>query len=232
MSMQSIARLQTKNGIVYVYARALPDLSQFPIRKRTKLTHLLVWDLLGSALYAQDGLRHLRCERDANGKPILLHPYWQMNLSHCRQAVVCAIASGTGNSTAVGIDVETPRRVNSLVYQKVCSAWERQALSDSEDEIYLFTQFWTLKEAYAKYTGEGIRLDFSTLDFRIEPQTILFPQPEAADMECVQICLDRAVLGVNKPLILSICMGYSETLEVSCDCGTVYRLERRSYAAN
>lgn len=81
-------------------------------------------------------------------------PYWEgsdlhFSLCHTRQAVFCAISDGV-----VGLDAEKIRPVSQTVITRVLSPEELRQF-DGSDEAFM--RFWTLKEAYVKYTGEGLR---------------------------------------------------------------------------
>lgn len=92
----------------------------------------------------------------AMGKPYLtdiadLH----FNISHSGDWVVCAIAD-----MPVGVDIEEIRedRVTPALMEKVLSEKEREYLASchATERSQVFYRYWTLKEAYAKYTGEGL----------------------------------------------------------------------------
>lgn len=81
-------------------------------------------------------------------------PYWEdtglhFSLCHTRQAVFCAISDGV-----VGLDAEKIRPVSQAVIARVLSPEELRQF-DGSDECFM--RFWTLKEAYVKYTGEGLQ---------------------------------------------------------------------------
>ena len=99
---------------------------------------------------------------EKHGKPYFdSYIHIHFNISHCPCAVACAL-----DSTSVGIDVQDIARANKpLVWQRVCSNKERDALAKSNDPPRLFARFWSLKESYVKYTGEGIGQDLKKLDF-------------------------------------------------------------------
>lgn len=104
-----------------------------------------------------------------DGKPELDLPGVYFNSTNCEGAAACALAS-----SEIGVDMEKIRPFGSPVLRRTLSADEKEFFStcaaehpDRRDE--LFFRFWTLKEAAAKYTGEGIRRDFRELSFSMEP---------------------------------------------------------------
>lgn len=92
----------------------------------------------------------------ALGKPFFPDkPELQFSLSHSQDRIVCAL-----DSHPVGVDIEIVRpRQNNLPYY---------ALTEEEYASYLtlggdwsaFYTLWTRKEAWSKYTGEGLGKSF------------------------------------------------------------------------
>ena len=81
----------------------------------------------------------------------------------------------------LGVDAETPRTVRDVLMRKVCAPEEICLIQAEDDQTRAFSRFWTLKDAYAKYTGEGIWLPFAALRFSFGSEgQILFHYPDAA----------------------------------------------------
>ena len=119
-------------------------------------------------------------------------PYWadtklHFSLCHTRQAVFCAISDGI-----MGLDAEKIRPVSPAVIARVLSPEELRQF-DGSDECFM--KFWTLKEAYVKYTGEGLQgypnkisfdgtklsgsdLSFASLRYRDWMVSVCTSQPE------------------------------------------------------
>lgn len=114
--------------------------------------HADAWALLSDAL-ALRGIHTLpKVERASQGKPFFpALPELHFNLSHTAGWSLCALSDAP-----VGVDIEAlrPRREG---------LW-RYCLTDGEYEAFLaagggweeFYRLWTLKEAWCKYTGEGL----------------------------------------------------------------------------
>ena len=99
-------------------------------------------------------------EYAGNGKPVYSGLDTHFNLSHAGTCVVCAVSD-----RPVGIDIERPRK-NAI---KVAERFFTQAECDwIGDDILRFARIWTLKEAYAKLTGDGIAGTVSKVEFRHE----------------------------------------------------------------
>ena len=75
-----------------------------------------------------------------NGAPFLpAHRQLCISISHCRKAVAVAV----GDGVAVGIDVESRRRVSQGLIEKVCTAEEQEAIRRAADPEMEFLRFWT-----------------------------------------------------------------------------------------
>lgn len=95
----------------------------------------------------------------AHGKPRLVSsPAIHFNLSHCRQAVACVVAS-----CEVGIDIESIGRYKEPLARRVLNDQELTAVQQAADPQLAFTRYWTQKEAIVKLTGRGIDDDLRNL---------------------------------------------------------------------
>lgn len=95
------------------------------------------------------------------GKPYFpAHPEICFNYSHSRGRIACALAG-----TPVGIDLERIRPFREKTALRFCHEREWQWLLKQRDPDSAWIRIWTIKEAYAKYTGLGLRLQMSRLDF-------------------------------------------------------------------
>lgn len=121
-------------------------------QEKDKVTCVLAFLLLRYALYKEYSITELpEINTDENGKPFFVNHVCHFNLSHCDTAVACVL-----DSAPVGIDVQDFRSVKSNVIRKVCSPEELLLLQQADRPEQLFAAFWASKEAYGKYTGEGI----------------------------------------------------------------------------
>lgn len=91
-----------------------------------------------------------RVQKQPSGKPYM--DGCHISISHTR-----ALAFAAFSDQPVGLDVEQPRRVNQALLRRCLAPEELQICLQSSQPRLTFLRFWTLKEAYAKYTGEGIR---------------------------------------------------------------------------
>lgn len=100
------------------------------------------------------------------GKPFIKGDKY-FNISHSGEYVVLAISDDV-----VGIDIENHNRAydestSERLQKKIMSVNEQKYMMSSENKVEDFVKFWTLKESYLKWTGEGIRTQLSKIEFVI-----------------------------------------------------------------
>ena len=115
------------------------------LAEQRKAAYRLLGDLVGGNVVV---------EHDANGAPFLKeHPELHINISHCRGAVAVAVSK----DVAVGIDVESRRKIGDDLVGRVCTQEEQAVIGASSDPIMQFLRFWTRKEAVLKMRRTGIQ---------------------------------------------------------------------------
>ncbi len=121
---------------------------------------LLAYQLLCEGLRRDFGIDTTpRFALGEHGKPYLPdYPQIHFNLSHCREAVACAI-----DTRPVGIDIESYRPLKDSVLRYAMSAEEIVRILAAPDPKRAFTILWTQKEALVKLTGEGLSRDLPAL---------------------------------------------------------------------
>ena len=111
------------------------------------------------AKYLHKNMEHMIGEKLlATGlyKPFLtLQPKIHYNISHSGKYVMCIIAG-----EEVGIDVQEHKKVNyeRMLTRMVPADMVREILESDQMEKAFFAQ-WVLREAYIKWTGEGLSKD-------------------------------------------------------------------------
>jgi len=121
--------------------------------------------------YTGIAAHQIRFARGPNGKPRAQlpapHGALRHNLSHTAGLVGCALARGR----ECGLDIEALRPLGDpeAIAGMVLSADERAHLSrlDGGARERHWFRLWTLKEAYAKATGQGIGAGLAHLSFSI-----------------------------------------------------------------
>lgn len=166
---------------------AAPLHEDIPRGQKNRIAHLTALDLLSAALAADWHLPHCRMLRDAQGKPYLADVPLFVNISHCKGLAICAVAA-----LPVGVDCESPRMAKESTIAKVCSGAEQSFLGASAHKPYDFSRLWTLKEAYGKCIGAGIRLPLAEIAFTISGDTIAFCHPQGDAYAFLQLLLPDA----------------------------------------
>lgn len=125
-------------------------------RKRS----VLAFVLLQHALREEYGIAEIpEFVYNEFGKPSLPDQLIHFSLSHCNDAVACAVSDNN-----IGIDVESIVPYNPDVARRVCTAAEFKMLEQSDNKDVDFIKLWTMKEAISKYEGMGLSLPFAEID--------------------------------------------------------------------
>ena len=91
--------------------------------------------------------------RTDRGKPYFADGKVYFSLSHTKKRVFCVLSD-----KPVGVDAEEiDRNIDLRLAQKVLSAPEREQYEKAQDKQEALLQFWVLKEALVKCSGEGLR---------------------------------------------------------------------------
>ena len=98
-------------------------------------------------------------EYNEHGKPFIVgHPEIFFNLSHCKEAVACAISD-----QPVGIDVESVRSYKERLARYTMNDEEVRDIETSDQPDTTFIRLWTMKEATMKLVGTGISKDMKSV---------------------------------------------------------------------
>ena len=130
-------------------------------------------------LLEQQGLSHpFIFVHNEHGKPFLKdHPEVHFNLSHCPGAALCVVAPAP-----VGCDIEAvPRRLDMELCAHVCSDAEISAILAHPAPALAFIRLWTRKEAFLKYTGEGLSGNLKELLLHPDAQAGRFISEASSD---------------------------------------------------
>ena len=86
------------------------------------------------------------------GKPYLPdHADIHFNISHCREAVVCALSD-----RPVGVDIECVREYDASLMDFTMNETEKEQILRSPHPDLAFIRLWTRKEAVLKCSGQGL----------------------------------------------------------------------------
>ena len=134
---------------------------------------------------------------DENGRPYFCDRTCDFSITHTQNHVFCALTDGEEKSICLGIDAEDINRPDLSNLEEMASRW----FSQNEQKAFLasptketFLRIWTRKEAYSKYTGEGLKA-LSKIDTEelSKEGSICFFDYRVGDI-LVSIC---ALCGVN-----------------------------------
>ena len=139
---------------------ALPLLSEQRREQALKFKHELgrktcamAYLLLCEGLQKEYGLTERPVfEYGEHGKPAIIgHTDIHFNLSHCREAVICAVSD-----KPVGIDIESIREFKDSLVRYTMNDNEVRQIEQTARPDVEFIRLWTMKEAKLKLTGHGI----------------------------------------------------------------------------
>ncbi len=141
------------------------------------LSHMIGEKLLEEGLRTEYGreLKYEPREKGEHGKPFFtLSPDIHYNISHSGIYVVCIFAP-----EPVGIDIQEHRKGNyELVLKRTVPPLLAREILDSDDVDKAFFTQWVLREAYIKWTGEGLSRDLRTIPMNEGSYTLLEIDPD------------------------------------------------------
>lgn len=140
-----------------IYFTEIPD--QY---KNKNMEHMIGEKVLEEGLEREYSLKLGQESRaiGEHGKPFLSRqPSVHYNISHSGDYVVCVMSG-----EEVGIDIQKHKEVNySRLLERMVPAYMiREILEADNIQRAFFTQ-WVLREAYIKWTGEGLSRDLRTI---------------------------------------------------------------------
>ena len=126
------------------------------------MEHMIAEKLLETALRKEYNINlsyEPRVEGE-HGKPFLSYrPSLHYNISHSGEYVVCILAD-----QEVGIDIQIHRKANyERMLKRMVPEDEYNEILASADMQERFFEQWVLREAYIKWTGEGLSRDLRTI---------------------------------------------------------------------
>lgn len=146
---------------------ALKEISEQRREQALKFKHeqgqrlcVLAYQLLKQGLREEYGITDNPVfEYNEHGKPSIAgHPDIFFNLSHCKEAAVCAISHHP-----VGVDVESMRAFKESLVHYTMNDNEISEINASAHPAAAFIRLWTMKEATMKLVGTGISNDMKTI---------------------------------------------------------------------
>lgn len=186
-----------------IYIRKVLENSEDKKGSRHEVLHANVHELLCYAVQEEYGKRadKLTMRSMEHGKPYFVEKDKEnreiasdihFNLSHSEEMVACVLSH-----QPVGIDIEKIRRYNPKVADRILSDEEWAQLQASGQKDRDFIRFWTLKEAYGKYTGQGLGTEFKRVQFHWDEDGNIF---------CSDAQVNVFQREIEKDYILSLCI--------------------------
>ena len=124
-----------------------------------------------------------------NGKPYFTNLPICFNLSHSGDYVLCVVSD-----TEVGAAIQ---QMNDIDYWKTAERFFQseeismmRKLSTEAEQKRCFYRLWTRKEAYGKFTGDGVAKALS-VDMADFPKGTMWEEYEIKDEYCIAICLKK-----------------------------------------
>ena len=117
-----------------------------------------------AGLYLLSRMADLSCgtvKRTQNGRPYIDSSSFDFSISHSEDLAICAVGS-----KRVGADIEKIREIcnrSKLAKRYFCEP-EIEYINSSADPNEAFFRIWTRKEAYLKYTGDGLTVDLKSIN--------------------------------------------------------------------
>lgn len=140
---------------------------------KAKKESFCAW-LLASYGFKEKRVKNTGLSFEKNGKPCLTSGEIFFNISHTDGMSLCAFSKSD-----IGIDVEKPREYRVQIERRVLCVDELEKLDKSQNKNADFFRLWTAKEAYSKFTGQGISIGFSSLNF-----SFILSGEKAENMPC------------------------------------------------
>ena len=160
-----------------------------------RMRSVLAFVLLQRALRDEYGIAEIpEFVYNEFGKPSLSYLPIHFSLSHCKDAVACAVYDHN-----IGLDVESIVPYNPDVARRACTADELKMLEQSSNMDVEFIKLWTVKEAISKYEGMGLSLPFSEIDTKMYTT---HTQICYENNYCITVCYKQNEIVLKK---LSVC---------------------------
>ena len=141
------------------------------------------------------------------GKPGILSSSTHFNMSHSGRYVVVAVSD-----EPVGIDIEHKAKNYERVAERCfcLEEWQYIKNCDNENERKKrFLEIWTMKEAYIKYTGEGMTTALNSFNI-IQNQNDNYLNLQFKT-------LDMSDYGLESDYIMSFCGEHIEYMVKTCN---------------
>ena len=137
---------------------------------------------------------------DENGRPYFCDRMCDFSITHTQNHVFCAIIEGE-EPIRIGIDAEDLGRPDFSNLEEMAARW----FGENEQAVFLtfptketFLCLWTRKEAYVKYTGEGLKVlsKIDTVSLEADGEVCFFDYREGDIL--LSVCAPRGTEAPQK----------------------------------
>jgi 4'-phosphopantetheinyl transferase len=92
-------------------------------------------------------------------KPYLVNSKLYISFSNKNNKILIAVSN-----TSIGVDIELNKSLSQNLINKILTIDEKKYDKHLYGDISSSIFFWTRKEAYSKFTGKGMSINFNTID--------------------------------------------------------------------
>ena len=163
------------------------------INLKDKQRSLLSELVLGYAL-KEKGIQYkeIKYGYEPIGKPYLIdHENIHFSISHSDDYVIVAIGD-----EQVGCDIEKIRKYDLKIAQRFFTENEYHRLlsmNDEEERRKKFFKYWTLKESFIKYTGEGLHRSLTSFDVEDKEYKDKLKNIEIIEGYMIGVCCENEI---------------------------------------
>jgi 4'-phosphopantetheinyl transferase len=155
----------------------------------------------------RNGIKNIRFQVKENGKPYLTDcPSFCFNISHTKNAVAVAFSD-----SEIGVDIEKISRYDTQIAKHNFTESERNYIEKRENPDAAFYEIWTKKEAYIKYTGEGLNTPLNSFCVLDNDRIKTFFQDEYV----VSVCQEDVKKFSDKLTVISETKLISEFIRIN-----------------
>ncbi len=140
-----------------------------------KLMSTLAYTCFADTLQEATGVNisQISITENEHGKPIITDRDLHFNISHSKNAVMCALSD-----KSIGVDIEHITQKRDSIIKKCFTDTEAAWVRTDED----FFRIWTLKESYLKATGTGIISPLTRLSFTLGDKIVCHDEQKASTL--------------------------------------------------
>ena len=136
---------------------------------------------------------------EESGRPFFSDRTCDFSITHTQNHVFCALIDGKDESLRVGIDAEDLDRPDFSNINELVARWfspNEQTVFSNAPTKETFLRIWTRKEAYCKYTGEGLKVlsKIDTVTLEADGEIRFFDYREGTVL--ISVCAPR---GIDAP---------------------------------